>query len=288
MALTIITDPRCTGYEAPGHPERPARISRTVDLLKTQDKLALSWSQPPEAGETAIVRAHTKAHLEQLEKPFDFDGDTPAYPHIAGHARRSAGGALQALAEAKAGRTAFSLLRPPGHHSTQNRAMGFCYLNSIAIAALEARAAGCQRVAVFDFDVHHGNGTEEILLDQPGLAFISIHQHPAYPGTGRKNRGGNCFNFPVAPATPRQQYRSVLSQALEELKNFRPDMIGVSAGFDAYRGDPLAQETLEEEDFHWLGKMIREMQIPAFSVLEGGYSDELPNLILAYLQGLAG
>jgi acetoin utilization deacetylase AcuC-like enzyme len=288
LALTIITDPRCISYEAPGHPERPARVSGACELLKAQDKLALSWSQPPEGSDAALLRAHTPEHLARLEKPFDFDGDTPAYPAIAVHARRSAGGALQALACARKGQSAFSLLRPPGHHATRHRAMGFCYLNSIAIAALEARATGCQRVAVFDFDVHHGNGTEEILLDKPGLAFISIHQYPAYPGTGRENRGGNCFNFPVAPSTPRQQYRAVLSKALAALKNFQPDMIAVSAGFDAYRGDPLAQETLEAEDFRWLGESIRELQIPAFSVLEGGNSDELPELILAYLQGLDG
>jgi acetoin utilization deacetylase AcuC-like enzyme len=166
--------------------------------------------------------------------------------------------------------------------------MGFCYLNSIAIAALEAQAGGYKRVAVFDFDVHHGNGTEEILLDKAGLAFISVHQYPAYPGTGKANRGGNCLNVPVAPATPRPEYRATLSRALEELKNFRPDMIAVSAGFDAYRGDPLADGTLEEEDFQWLGEKIRGMEVPAFSILEGGYSAELPELILAYLRGFHG
>jgi acetoin utilization deacetylase AcuC-like enzyme len=263
-------------------------VSGTVDCLKAQDKLALSWSEPPLANDAAILRAHTQGHLERLANPVDFDSDTPAHPDIEAHARRSAGGALQALAAARAGQTAFSLLRPPGHHATADRAMGFCYLNSIAIAALEAQAGGCKRVAVFDFDVHHGNGTEEILLDKPGLAFISIHQYPAYPGTGRENRGGNCFNFPVAPATPRQDYRTILSRAVEVLKNFRPDMIAVSAGFDAYRGDPLADGTLEEEDFHWMGETIRSLQVPAFSVLEGGYSAELPQLILAYLRGLDG
>ena len=288
MAPTIITDPRCTGYSARGHPERPARISGAVDLLRAQDKLALSWSAPAAASDAAILRAHTREHLEQLDRPLDFDSDTPAYPDIASHARRSVGGALQALAAARAGQSALSLMRPPGHHATADRAMGFCYLNSIAIAALEARAGGCRRVAVLDFDIHHGNGTEEILLDQSGLAFISIHQYPAYPGTGRANRGGNCFNFPVTPATPRQQYRAILSGALAELKNFRPDMIAVSAGFDAYRGDPLGEGTLEEEDFQWLGESIRDMEVPAFSVLEGGYSPELPELILAYLRGLNG
>jgi acetoin utilization deacetylase AcuC-like enzyme len=288
LPLTIITDPRCTGYGTRGHPERPARVSGAVELLEAQKELALTWSQPEEAGAAAILRAHTQAQVAQLEKPFDFDGDTPAYPDIAAHARRSAGGALQALAAAKAGQTAFSLMRPPGHHATQDRAMGFCYLNSIAIAALEARAAGYQRVAVFDFDVHHGNGTEEILLDMPGLAFISIHQYPAYPGTGQENRGGNCFNFPVAPSTPRLQYRAILSEAFAALKNFKPDMVAVSAGFDAYRGDPLAQETLEAEDFRWLGETIRGLGVPAFSVLEGGYSTQLPELIMAYLRGLDG
>ena len=288
MALTIITDPRCTEYSAPGHPERPARISETVALLKAQDKLALAWSEPAPASRAAILRAHTEEHLTQLDRKIDFDGDTPAYRDIVSHARRSAGGALLALESAKAGKAAFSLLRPPGHHATQNRAMGFCYLNSVAMAALAAQAAGYKRVAVFDFDVHHGNGTEEILLDKAGLEFISIHQSPAYPWTGQANRGDNCLNFPVPPATPRQEYRAILSRALAALKNFRPDMIAVSAGFDAYRGDPLAEGTLEAEDFHWLGEMIRDLQIPAFSILEGGYSNELPQLILAYLRGLHG
>ena len=132
----------------------------------------------------------------------DFDADTPAYPQIAAHARRSVGGALQALQSARAGEMAFSLMRPPGHHATRNGAMGFCYLNSIAIAALEARAAGFQRVAVFDFDVHHGNGTEDILLDQPGCAFFSVHQYPCYPGTGQADRGAQLLQLPRAARRP--------------------------------------------------------------------------------------
>ncbi|MGA2175301.1 MAG: histone deacetylase [Verrucomicrobiota bacterium] len=286
--MTIITDSRCTEFSAPGHPEGPERVSRTVDWLKAQDQLPLSWELPPAAADSAILRAHTPRHLQQLQLPYDFDGDTPAYPRIADHARRSVGGALRALAAARAGQAAFSLLRPPGHHATPERAMGFCYLNSIAIAALEAQAAGARRVAVFDFDVHHGNGTEDILLDKPGLAFFSIHQYPAYPGTGQGNRGGNCFNFPVRPDLPRDQYRAILARALGELKNFRPDLVAVSAGFDAYRGDPLAHGTLEAEDYYWLGESVRQLQVPAFSVLEGGYSADLPELVLAYLRGLNG
>jgi acetoin utilization deacetylase AcuC-like enzyme len=286
--VTIITDPRCTEYCVWGHPEAPERVGRTLELLKAQDKLPLSWEAPAPAEEISILRAHTAGHLQQLESSRDFDDDTPAHPRIGEYARRSVGGALRALAAARTGEPAFSLLRPPGHHATPNRAMGFCYLNSIAIAALEAQAAGSGRVAVFDFDVHHGNGTEDILLDKPGLAFISIHQHPAYPGTGLENRGGNCFNFPVRPATPRQQYRAILARALGELQNFRPDLVAVSAGFDAFAGDPLAQGTLEAEDFFWLGESLRQLQVPSFSILEGGYSQELPELILAYLRGLNG
>jgi acetoin utilization deacetylase AcuC-like enzyme len=166
--------------------------------------------------------------------------------------------------------------------------MGFCYLNSIAIAALAALAKGFQRVAVFDFDVHHGNGTEDILLDKPGCAFFSMHQFPAYPGSGKTNRGTNCFNYPVAPRTPRSEYRAVFEKAFAELKKFAPDLVAISAGFDAYRGDPLSDETLEAEDYHWLGETVRGLGVPAFSVLEGGYSDDLPDLILAYLRGLGG
>ncbi|HEY3914114.1 MAG TPA: histone deacetylase [Verrucomicrobiae bacterium] len=288
MALTIINDPRCTEYASPGHPERPERVLRSVEFLKAQDKIKLAWKKPTEANDESILRAHTREHLEQLKLPYDFDADTAAHPGIEGHARRSAGGALAALAAAREGDLAFSLMRPPGHHATAMRAMGFCYLNSIAIAAFEAQAVGFKRVAVYDFDVHHGNGTEDILFDKPGMAFISIHQSPAYPGTGRKNRGSNCFNFPAAPATPAREYRALLQRGIDELKNFRPDIVAVSAGFDAYRGDPLAQETLEAADYQWLGETIRNLGVPSFSVLEGGYSDELPELIFAYLRGLTG
>ncbi len=166
--------------------------------------------------------------------------------------------------------------------------MGFCYLNNIAIAVLEALATGSKKVAVFDFDVHHGNGTEAILLNKPGAAFISIHQFPCYPGTGTRNVGENCFNFPVVAQTARGEYRHVLESALEQLRTVKPEIIAVSAGFDAYARDPLAQETLEAEDFHWLGQSLRSFEVPTFSLLEGGYSNDLPELILAYLKGLEG
>jgi acetoin utilization deacetylase AcuC-like enzyme len=166
--------------------------------------------------------------------------------------------------------------------------MGFCYLNSLAIAVLEARSRGIERVAVLDFDVHHGNGTEDILMNQKGVMFASVHQLPCYPGTGGTNVGDNCFNFPLRPFTQREPYRGTLSEALARVVSFDPQMIAVSAGFDAYAKDNIAQQTLEAEDYHWLGGELRKCGIPFFSVLEGGYSDDLPELILAYLQGVNG
>jgi acetoin utilization deacetylase AcuC-like enzyme len=286
--MKIINDERCLDYSSPGHPERPARIGRTLELLHAQQELPIVWAKPLPVAETTILRAHSPALVARLSENADFDGDTPYHAGIADHARRSVGGALAALAAARAGERAFSLMRPPGHHATRGTSMGFCYLNSIAIAVLEALATGTKKVAVLDFDVHHGNGTEAIFLNQPGAAFFSIHQFPCYPGTGRVDVGDNCFNFPVAPATPRAEYRRVLAEAIAGIKKFRPDLIAVSAGFDAYARDPLAQETLEAEDFHWLGESIRQLDIPAFSVLEGGYSDDLPELILAYVKGWEG
>jgi acetoin utilization deacetylase AcuC-like enzyme len=286
--MKIITDARCLEYCLPGHPERPERISATIRHLRAQTALTIAWLAPPTAGDAAILRAHSARHLARLDVPIDFDAETPHFNDIAGHARRSVGAALEALRLARAGEAAFSLMRPPGHHATREQAMGFCYLNSVAIAALEALARGFPRVAVFDFDVHHGNGTEAILVNHHGAAFFSIHLHPCYPDTGVANVGHNCFNFPVTPGTPRPAYRAALSAALDGLRKFQPDLVAVSAGFDAYLGDPLAQGTLEAEDFHWLGRSLRDLGVPNFSVLEGGYSDDLPQLILAYLLGLEG
>jgi len=226
--------------------------------------------------------------LDRLQQREDFDDDTPFHEGIADYARTSVGAALEAMRCARAGETVFSLMRPPGHHATREASMGFCYLNNVAIAALEALATGVHRVAVYDFDVHHGNGTEDILLNHPGTAFYSIHQSPCYPGTGTANIGDNCFNFPVPPQFPRAEYRKVLAKALEALNRFHPELVAVSAGFDAYARDPLAQGPLELEDFYWLGQSFRDLGLPVFSLLEGGYSRDLPELIQAYLQGLAG
>jgi acetoin utilization deacetylase AcuC-like enzyme len=286
--MKIISDELCTGYSRSGHPERPARIALTQQKLRTQTELPITWAEPGPVEESALLRAHAPEHLARLNVSEDFDADTPFYTGIAVYARVSVGAALEAMRCARAGELVFSLMRPPGHHATKRGAMGFCYLNNIAIAVLEALATGAKRVAVFDFDVHHGNGTEDVLMNHAGAAFYSIHQSPCYPGTGLGNVGNNCFNFPVRPNTPREHYREVLSAALEQLKKFKPDLVAVSAGFDAYAHDPLAQETLEAEDYYWLGKSFRELCLPIFSTLEGGYSRDLPELIFAYLKGLEG
>jgi acetoin utilization deacetylase AcuC-like enzyme len=286
--MRIITDERCTAYSHPGHPERPERITSTLEKLRGQTELPITWSKPGPCDEAAILRAHTPELLARLAVPEDFDADTPFFPNLAQYARASIGAALEALRASRAGEAAFSLMRPPGHHATRNRAMGFCYLNNIAIATLEALADGVKRVAVFDFDVHHGNGTEAILQNKPGAAFFSVHQFPCYPGTGTRNVGGNCFNYPVLPQTARTEYRHVLASALEHMQTFKPEVVAVSAGFDAYAHDPLAQGSLELEDYYWLGQSIRELGVPTFSLLEGGYSPNLPELILAYLKGLDG
>jgi acetoin utilization deacetylase AcuC-like enzyme len=285
--MRIITDEHCAGYSRIGHPERPLRIIATLERLRNQSELKLDWAKPTTATDLQILRAHTPEHLARLSEPEDFDGDTPFYEDIAGYARASVAAALDALKAARAGENVFSLMRPPGHHATRNQAMGFCYLNNMAIAVLEA-ATTVKRIAVYDFDVHHGNGTEAILLNRPGIAVYSVHQFPCYPGTGAANVGQNSFNYPVVPDAPRQTYRAALARSLDDLKKFQPALVGVSAGFDAYVRDPLAQSPLVLDDFYWLGQSLRALGVPFFSLLEGGYSGDLPDLILAYLKGVEG
>ena len=287
--MNIVTDERCLGYELPGHPESPERVRKTLALLRSQKELRIRWHYPSLVDDEIIQRAHSDEHIDLIKRaPSRFRPDTPAYPNIYEHARRSVGGAIKAMHLARHGELVFSLMRPPGHHASRDEAMGFCYFNSMATAVMEGLAMGVRTMAVFDFDVHHGNGTQEILLNQPHVAFFSVQQHPCFPGTGKRNKGFNCFNYPVLPDAPRKEYCNVLQRAFDDLRRFDPDLIGVCAGFDAYAGDAIAREHLEIEDFYWLGQMIRNSGIPAFSILEGGYSKELPELIFAYLKGLSG
>jgi acetoin utilization deacetylase AcuC-like enzyme len=297
--MTIFYDSTCLQYSRPGHPERPERIARTAPVLK--DRHAnWEWRQPSAATDDQLLRAHSREHLEAVRKALEhFDLDTPFYPNIEMHARHSAGAAIEAARSAMRGEPAFSLMRPPGHHATRDRVMGFCYFNNVAVAALDALAVAgiadaglpwssipaitkAKRVAIWDFDGHHGNGTEAIVACNERIQFASVHQHPAYPGTGAKSFA-NIGNYPVAPFTPRDEIVRVSKQSLEKLIAFKPDLLLVSAGFDAYARDPLLQLTLEQEDFAQFGNWLKDIEIPVAVLLEGGYSNDLPGLIDAFL-----
>ncbi len=282
--MIIFHDPRCTEYAMPGHPERPARILTSAPLLKERHE-DWEWRLPNPANEEMLLRGHSAQHFARVRTAADdFDVDTPAHPKIYDHALRAAGAAVDVSREALKGITAFSLMRPPGHHATRDRAMGFCYFSNLAIAALDALANGAERVAIWDFDAHHGNGTEAIVAHNSRIAFASIHQFPAYPGTGERSFD-DIHNFPIAPYTPRAEHMREVERALQTLLDFKPKLLLVSAGFDAYSGDPLVQMSLKAEDFGTFGKWLRECDVPGGAVLEGGYSDELPELIDAFLNG---
>jgi acetoin utilization deacetylase AcuC-like enzyme len=284
--MTIIFDRVATEYSQRGHPERPERLSMTEARFREVFPNS-TWKAPYLAEDKDILRAHSTRHLQRLSQPEDFDADTPYHKGIEEHARRAAGGALLAVECALKGDKPFSLLRPPGHHATTDQAMGFCYLNSIAIAALRALATGCGRVAIWDFDAHHGNGTEAIVRGHQQIRFASVHQYPGYPGTGTTSFE-NIYNWPVAPLTHREMHVAKVHEALDRLLEYRPDLILVSAGFDAYREDPLTDLLLESDDFYHFGHWLGETGLPALAILEGGYSNRLPGLAENFLRGWNG
>src|SRR5271170_4840674 len=251
--MLLLHDPNCADYGSDRHPEQPARTTRTAAHLR--DALPKwTWKTPTDqVPDKVLLLAHTGEHLTRLKEPADFDQDTAYFPEIAKYARRSVAAALEASRHALASRQpAFSLMRPPGHHATADQAMGFCYLNQVAIAALAARLdPSIGRVAVWDFDAHHGNGTEDILQGREGFLYCSVHQSPCYPGTGLSDRG-NIRNWPVPPQAPRVAVMDAMRESLEAVADFQPDLLLVSAGFDAYARDPITELTLEAEDFSLL------------------------------------
>ena len=292
--MHIVYDARCAEYAAPGHPDAPFRVLKTAELLREKHP---DWFPDGEAAEqvlpasdTTLLLAHTPAHLERLRGTTEgmFDPDTAALPGMDAHARRGAGAAVAISGWALEGQRAFSLMRPPGHHATADQIMGFCYLNSVAVAALHAwEVRGVGRVAVWDFDAHHGNGTEAILAGREGLLYASVHQFPGYPGTGTAHVG-NAWNYPVAPGTPAVEHLRALEASWADVLAFKPDLVLVSAGFDAFAGDPLTDLRLRPEDFAALGQWMREASCPVGAILEGGYSQDLPMLVNTFLEAWAG
>ncbi len=285
--MTLLHDPQSAEYGSASRPEQPQRIAGTAAHLRAAHP-DWNWRIPAIATEEPLLAVHTPALLARLQVPPDFDEDTPYFDGIYDHARRSVGAALAAMHLALIQHErAFALMRPPGHHATASQAMGFCYLNQIAVAAVAARARGAHRVAVWDFDAHHGNGTEAILEGREGFLFCSIHQFPGYPGTGTRN-SANCRNYPIPPHTPRDQHLAELARSWDAVVGFKPDLALVSAGFDAYARDPITAMSLEMEDFATLGRWLHQADFPVAAVLEGGYSPELPQLIDAFLGAWQG
>jgi acetoin utilization deacetylase AcuC-like enzyme len=281
--MVVYSHRDCLSYCLEGHPERPQRVGATLELLEANAE-SFSWGAFEAASEIALLRAHSKEHLERLKEPRPFDADTAYFEGIYDLARLATGAALAAMESALNGDSAFSLMRPPGHHAESSRAMGFCYLNHIAIAAREALKRGLGRVAVWDLDAHHGNGTEAILKGVENALYVSSHQHPCYPGTGIVSES-NCLNFPVSPQTEADAHMATLRRSWEAILEFEPQLVLVSAGFDAYEWDPLTQMKLRVEDYKTLGSWIGEAKLPTAGILEGGYSDDLPLLVDAFLNG---
>jgi acetoin utilization deacetylase AcuC-like enzyme len=200
--MIIFHDPRCIEYARAGHVERPARITATVPVLKERHAIGNGGCRPV-PDDSALLRAHDEPHLASIRAADqgDFDSDCPAYAGIFDHSLRASGSAVEVARAAMRDELSFSLMRPPGHHATRTQPMGFCYLNHIAIATLDALEQGAERVAIWDFDAHHGNGTEAIMRGHERVAFASIHQYPGWPGTGTRSFE-NISNYPVRPGTP--------------------------------------------------------------------------------------
>lgn len=290
MTTLLYHHPVCEEHDTgSGHPESPARLAAILDALRTPEFAALEWRQAPEASMEQITRVHPREYVERILAAVPqqghraLDPDTLLSPR-SGEAALRAAGAVCAAVDALMGReadNAFCAIRPPGHHAEPTTAMGFCLFNNVAIGAAHVRAAHhLERVAIVDFDVHHGNGTQSIVRDQPEYLYISSHQSPLYPGTGqRSERGaGNIVNIPLAPHSGSEELRQAWSEHMEgALRSFRPDFIFISAGFDGHRSDPLAGLDFTEEDYGWITRQIlilaREYcQGRVVSTLEGGYN----------------
>jgi len=294
MTTLLYTHQACLDHD-PGsyHPESPARLRAVLEALEAPEFARLERREAPEAAIEDLARVHPRPFVERLLAAVPqtghvaIDADTVMSPASGQAALRAAGAVTAAVNAVIAGEAdnAFCAVRPPGHHAEPRRAMGFCLFNNIAVGALRAREVhGLTRVAAIDFDVHHGNGTQARFADDPTLFYASTHQSPLYPGTGAASETGvgNIVNAPLPPLAGSRQFRMAMSQKiLPALDAFRPEMVLISAGFDAHRHDPLAQLLLEEADYAWATEQLldiarRHAGGRVVATLEGGY--DLPAL----------
>ena len=283
-----------------GHPERSDRIRSLNIALEHPNFSRLERKQAPQANEDAVLLAHPEQHLTSVMRSIpepdedpeaeprinQIEADTYASPKSLQASLTGIGAAMAAVDDVFSGAAdnVFVAARPPGHHAEKNRAMGFCFFNNAAIAARHAQKThGAERIAIVDWDVHHGNGTQDIFWDDPSVLFCSTHQMPLYPGSGAKTETGtfdSIVNAPLSPNTGSEHFREAFkSRVLPALDNFRPDLIIISAGFDAHHRDPLAQINLVGEDFDWAtGRLLeiadRSANNRVVSLLEGGYDLE--------------
>jgi len=302
MSTSVVWHPACALHQAgAGHPERPERIAAVLEALRAPALAAdVEWVEAAPAPREALERVHPPRYLDALKAlgargGGPLDPDTVLGPRSWEAALASAGVALTAVERgiAREGATAFGATRPPGHHALADRAMGFCFLNNVALAARHAQQLGKRQVIIVDWDVHHGNGTQAIFERDPSVRFVSMHQYPWYPGTGAAaERGvGNVFNVPRPPGLPRAVYvRDLLAAVTAALDGWRSDLVLVSAGFDSLAGDPLGGFTLEPEDLAQCATELRRRAAaaPVVAVLEGGYRpDRLAAGAAALVRALA-
>ena len=290
MATLLLTHPDCLRHVTPpGHPERVARLEAVLRALSAPRFAPLRREAAPLAEDAEVLRCHPPDYLEAVRaaEPAGgwnaLDPDTHLSPGSVAAALRAVGAAGRAVEAVLAGevRNAFCAVRPPGHHAEAARAMGFCLFGTVAIAAKRALDRhGLGRVAVVDFDVHHGNGTQALLWDEARALYVSVHQSPLYPGTGDRHETGahgNVLNLPLPPGTGGREFRdAVEAMALPALDDFAPELVLVSAGFDAHAADPLAQMRLTADDFAWITAALcdvadRHAAGRVVSALEGGY-----------------